>query len=62
MKYYEINEGAAERAKDANSYDPYKKGSATHQYRAAVDEAARIAEDQDEAEQEGEQEGEHAGE
>lgn len=46
MKYYEINEGAAERAKDANSYDPYKKGSATHQYRAAVDEAARIAEDQ----------------
>lgn len=46
MKYYEINESAAERAKDANSYDPYKKGSATYHYRAAVDEAVKIAEAQ----------------
>ena len=44
--YHEINETAARRAKEANSYSDYKTGSATSEYRTAVDEAMRIAEAQ----------------
>jgi len=43
MNYYEINEDAAKRAKDANSFFDYVPGSATHHYRAEVDRAAEIA-------------------
>ena len=43
MNYYEINEDAAKRAKDANSFFDYVPGSATHHYRAEVDKAAEIA-------------------
>lgn len=42
--YYEINENAARRAKEANSYSNYKEGSATEVYRSAVDDVARMAE------------------
>lgn len=42
--YYEINENAARRAKEANSYSNYKEGSATEVYRSAVDDVARLAE------------------
>ena len=42
--YYEINEETARRAKEAYSWDSYKPGSATAEYRAAVDQAAEIAE------------------
>lgn len=42
--YYEISESAARRAKEANSYDDYREGSATAGYRAQVDEAMRLAE------------------
>ena len=44
--YYSINETAARRAKDANSFYDYKPGSATAEYRSYVDEAAKIAERQ----------------
>ena len=44
--YYTINEGAARRAKEANSYDDYKPGSATAEYRQMVDEAVEIGERQ----------------
>lgn len=44
MKYYEINEDAARRAKEVNSFFEYKEGSATDSYRSQVDHAARIAE------------------
>ncbi|MCL2853334.1 MAG: DUF3560 domain-containing protein [Defluviitaleaceae bacterium] len=44
--YNEINETAARRAKEANSYRDYKEGSATSEYRAMVDEAKEIAERQ----------------
>lgn len=44
--YNEINEAAARRAKDANSFSNYKEGSATASYRAMVDEAKEIAERQ----------------
>jgi hypothetical protein len=43
IRYYEINEDAARRAKEANSYDSYKEGSATAAYRAKVDAAAAAA-------------------
>lgn len=43
VKYYPINEDAAKRAKDANSYFDYVPGSATTSYRVMVDEAAVIA-------------------
>jgi len=45
-KYYEIDETAARRAKEANSFRDYKPGSATAGYRAAVDRAVQIAERQ----------------
>ena len=44
--YYSINETAARRAKDANSFYDYKPGSATAEYRQYVDEAVAIAERQ----------------
>ena len=44
--YYEINENAARRAKEANSYSDYKEGSATAGYKSAVDEVREIAEKQ----------------
>lgn len=43
MKYYTINEDAAKRAKDANSFFDYVPGSATANYKVMVDEAAVIA-------------------
>lgn len=45
-KYYEINEAAAKRAKDVNSFFDYVPGSATASYRAEVDEAYQLAERQ----------------
>lgn len=44
--YYTINEGAARRANDANSFSDYKPGSATAEYRSMVDKAVEIAEHQ----------------
>ena len=44
--YYTINEAAAKRAKDMNSFSDYKQGSATAEYRHYVDEAVQIAERQ----------------
>lgn len=44
MTYYPINEEAARRAKNANSWSDYREGSATAEYRSMVDEAAAIAE------------------
>ena len=42
VRYYEINEATARRANDANSMRDYKPGSATAEYRAAVDKAAAL--------------------
>lgn len=44
MKYYPINEEAARRAKEANSFSDYKEGSATGEYQAMVDRAYEVAE------------------
>ena len=46
VRYYRINEEAAKRAKDMNSFFEYRPGSATAGYRAMVDEAVEIAEKQ----------------
>lgn len=43
MKYYPINEDAARRAKEANSFSDYVPGSATKGYQVMVDEDAIIA-------------------
>ena len=43
MTYYPINEDAARRAKNMNSFSDYKEGSATASYRSMVDEAAALA-------------------
>lgn len=43
--YYQINEEAARRAKEANSFSDYIPGSATEEYKRMVDKAAAIAED-----------------
>ena len=43
IRYYAINETAARRAKDANSFYDYKPGSATAEYRHYVDKAAELA-------------------
>ena len=48
VKYYPINEGAARRANDANSYRDYAAGSATAEYRQMVDQAAVLAQRQKE--------------
>lgn len=42
-KYYPINEEAAKRAKDMNSFSDYQPGSTTASYRAMVDEAYAAA-------------------
>ena len=42
--YYPIDEEAARRAKEMNSFSDYKPGSATEDYRQSVDHAAAIAE------------------
>ena len=47
--YYEINEETARRANDMNSMRDYKPGSATAEYRAAVDQAAELVERQKKA-------------
>ena len=44
MKYYEINEDTARRAKQMRSFDDYCEGSATWSYRNRCDEAAALAE------------------
>ena len=41
--YYRINEETARRAKEMMSFSDYREGSATAEYRAAVDRAAEIA-------------------
>lgn len=46
VKYYEINEDAARRAKEMNSFSEYKAGSATAEYKRMVDRAAEVAEKQ----------------
>ena len=48
VKYYPINEDAARRAKEANSFSDYVEGTATARYRAQVDEAVKLAEVQKE--------------
>ena len=48
IKYYEINEEMAAREKSMMSFNDYKKGSATMQYRELIDKAADIAEKQKE--------------
>lgn len=42
MQYYEINEQTARRANDVNSMSDYHPGSATEEYRSAVDKAAAL--------------------
>lgn len=44
INYYPINEAAARRAKEMNSFYDYKEGSATEEYRGMVDKAAALAE------------------
>ena len=44
--YYSINEGAARRAKEMNSFSDYKPGSATAEYRNYVDKAFALAQEQ----------------
>jgi hypothetical protein len=46
MNYHEINETAARRAREANSFRAYSAGSATAEYRSSADEAAALAEKQ----------------
>lgn len=48
VTYYKINEDAARRAKEMNSFSDYKSGSATEEYKRMVDKAAEIAEKQKE--------------
>ena len=44
--YYSINEGAARRAKEMNSFSDYPPGSATAKYRNYVDKAFALAQEQ----------------
>ena len=46
MPDYKINEDAAHRAKEANSFREYKPGSATAEYRSMVDAACELGEQQ----------------
>lgn len=48
IKYYSINEDAARRAKEMNSFMDYIPGSATEEYKMMVDNAAKIATNQKE--------------
>ena len=41
VTYYKINEDAARRAKEMNSFYDYKPGSATEEYKAMVDKAVQ---------------------
>ena len=43
VPYYPINEDAARRAKEAMSFDSYKPGRATAEYRHYVDKAVELA-------------------
>ena len=43
MSYHTINEEAARRANDMNSFRDYKAGSATAEYRRMVDAATELA-------------------
>ena len=45
-KYYPINEEAARRAKNANSFSDYVPGSATAAYREMVDRACTLGKQQ----------------
>lgn len=45
-KYYPINEEAARRANDLNSFYTYKPGAATASYQRQVDAAYQLAEEQ----------------
>ena len=44
VQYYPINEEAARRAMEANSFSDYVPGSATAEYHAMVDKARELAE------------------
>lgn len=46
VTYYNINEEAARRAKEMNSFYAYKPGSATEEYKTMVDKATEIADAQ----------------
>lgn len=46
VKYYSINEDAACRAKEMNSFSDYIPGSATEEYKMMVDNAVKIAQEQ----------------
>ena len=46
VTYYKINEDAARRAKEMNSFYEYKPGSATEEYKTMVDKAVQVAETQ----------------
>lgn len=46
MAYYPIDEVAARRSKEMSSFSDYRPGSATAEYRQAVDEASKLAERQ----------------
>ena len=46
VTYYPIDEDAARRANEMNSYFTFKPGYATERYRACVDDAAKLAEEQ----------------
>ena len=46
VRYYPINEAAAKRAKEMNSFSDYTPGSATLEYKSLVDQAAELAENQ----------------
>ena len=46
MQYYPIDETLARRAKEMNSFFDYVEGGATASYRAAVDRAAELAQQQ----------------
>lgn len=48
VTYYPINENAARRAKEMNSFFDYVPGSATKEYRRCVDQVVQIAEQQKE--------------
>ena len=49
MSYHTINEEAARRANDMNSFRDYKAGSATAEYRRMVDAATELDERQKQA-------------
>lgn len=51
IKYYEINEDLAKRAKESYSFSDYEKNSATEEYKSSVDEAYALAEKQKDKEQ-----------